>query len=180
MDEDRKNVIFVNEKTLVVIKPDGVKRNLIGRIIHYYENEGLRVDAMKMLSVTEELVARHYPEEDEYMVSLGKKSEAAGDKVTNHKEHGRMIVLGLQKYISSGPVVAMIIEGEDAIKRVRKITGHTDPKQAEKGTVRGDFGEDSILTANSQKRPVFNLIHASGNPEEAKKEISLWFPELMK
>src|SRR5258708_3386371 len=111
------------------------------------------------------------------MISIGKKSSAAGDAVDNYLEQGRMIVKGLQSYITSGPVVAMILEGEDAIANVRRITGYTDPTKADKGTIRGDLGVDSILVANGEKRPVENLIHASGNPEEAQKEIALWFEE---
>ena len=168
----------MNEKTLVVIKPDGVQRSLVGRIIAYYEAAGLRITALKMLQVSQQLISRHYPEEDEYMISLGKKSEKAGDKILDYKEQGRMIVRGLRKYLTEGPVVAMIIEGEDATQKVRKITGYTDPASAEKGTIRGDLGVDNILKANSEKRSVRNLIHASGSMEEAGKEIGLWLPEM--
>jgi nucleoside-diphosphate kinase len=166
------------EKTLVIIKPDGVQRGLTGKIISYYEAGGLKITAMKMMQPSEELVGRHYPEEDGYLISLGKKSEKAGDKVEDYREQGLMIVRGLRKYVSSGPVVAIIFECEDAIKKVRAITGYTDPASAEKGTIRGDFGADSILQANREKRAVRNLIHASGNQEEAEKEIALWFPEI--
>lgn len=165
------------ERTLVIIKPDGVKRNLIGEIIGRYEEGGLKVIGLKMIVVDKSLITRHYPEEDEYLISLGKKSEKAGDKVTNHREHGLMIVRGLREYLTEGPVVAIILHGRDAIQKVRRITGYTDPTAAEKGTIRGDFGEDSILKANSEKRAVRNLIHASGNQEEAEKEIALWFEE---
>ncbi|MBI2645175.1 nucleoside-diphosphate kinase [Candidatus Uhrbacteria bacterium] len=163
------------EQTLVVVKPDGVKRNLIGKIISYYEAGGLKVKTLKMLTVSEALIDKHYPEMDDYLVSLGKKSEKAGDKIDDYRAQGLKIVQGLKKYITSGPVVKMILEGEDAIKQVRAITGYTDPKSAEKGTIRGDMGEDSILEANRENRPVKNLIHASGNSEEAATEITLWF-----
>lgn len=165
------------EKTLVVIKPDGVERCLVGEIIHRYESAGLRLAALRMLNASEELITDHYPAEEAYMVSLGKKGEAAGEAVKDHRAYGMMIVEGLRKYLTSGPVVAMVIEGENAIKRVREVTGYTDPSAAEKGTIRGDFGQDTILKANREKRPVRNLVHASGNPEEAGKEIALWFPE---
>src|SRR5579884_1173995 len=168
----------MNQRTLVVIKPDGVKRNLIGEIISRYEKAGLTVISLKHLRVEQDLIAEHYPEEDEYMESLGRKSEKAGDKIDNYIEQGRMIVTGLREYLSSGPVVAIVLEGDDAIQTVRKITGYTDPSQADKGTIRGDLGEDTILAANRENRPVQNLIHASGNPEEAEREIKLWFPEL--
>jgi nucleoside-diphosphate kinase len=165
------------QKTLVLIKPDGVSRNLIGKIISYYEDGGLVVKELKMLIPTTDLVSKHYPEDEDYMRSLGEKSAKAGDVIPDLVEQGRMIVLGLRDYLTSGSVVAMILEGEEAVPTVRKITGYTDPKSADKGTIRGDLGEDSILEANAEKRPVKNLIHASGNPEEAEHEISLWFGE---
>lgn len=165
------------ERTLVVIKPDGVERNLTGEIIRRYEKAGLKLKALKLVQVDKDLVSRHYPAEKDYLISLGKKSEKAGDEIEDYETQGRMIVEGLRKYISSGPVVAMILAGEKAIKRVREITGYTDPAKAEPGTIRGDLGEDSILEANKEERACRNLVHASGDPEEAKKEIGLWFDE---
>ena len=163
------------EKTLVVIKPDGVERNLTGEIIRRFQDAGLILTALRMLKVKEELVARHYPLDPEYCRTIGEKSAAAGEKIADPEAHGRMIVNGLRKYLTNGPVVALVLTGENAIKRVREITGYTDPAQAAKGTIRGDLGEDSILAANREKRPCRNLIHASGNPKEAEYEISLWF-----
>jgi nucleoside-diphosphate kinase len=163
------------EKTLVLIKPDGVKRNLTGEIIKRFEDAGLKLVALKMLAADEQLISKHYPMDREYLVSLGKKSEKAGDRIADYEAQGRMIVEGLRKYLTSGPVIAMVLKGDDAINRVRKITGYTDPVKAEPGTIRGDFGEDSIIEANREKRACRNLIHASGNPEEAEKEIRLWF-----
>lgn len=167
----------MNQKTLVIIKPDGVKKNIIGEIINRFEKAGLVIKAMKYMQANTETVSLHYPENDEYMESLGKKSEKAGDKISNYIEHGRMIVKGLREYLTEGPVVVMVLEGDEAIAKVREVTGYTDPTTAEKGTIRGDFGEDSILEANRAGRPVRNLIHASGNPKEAEDEIKLWFPE---
>ena len=165
----------MEERTFVAIKPDGVERNLIGEIIRRYESAGLRIIALKMLTVSKDLISEHYPSEDEYLISIGKKSEKAGDVVKDYREQGLMIVTAMRTYMTSGPVAAMVIVGENAIKRVREITGYTDPVTADKGTIRGDLGQDSILKANSEKRPVKNLIHASGNKEEAEKEIKLWF-----
>lgn len=163
------------QSTLVLIKPDGVKRNLIGEIIGRYEKGGLKLVDLKMLTPSIELATKHYPEDETYIRMIGEKSQQAGDKVDDPVEHGRKIIYATRSFITSGPVVAMILEGEDAIAQVRKITGFTDPKTAEKGTIRGDLGEDSILEANREMRPVYNLVHASGNPEEAEKEIKLWF-----
>ncbi|MBI2583303.1 MAG: nucleoside-diphosphate kinase [Candidatus Aenigmarchaeota archaeon] len=168
----------MKERTLVIIKPDGVERNLIGKIIDYYERGGLKITAMKMVRADKALVGRHYPEDDEYMTTLGKKSEKAGEKIKDYKAMGRKIVGWLRTYITRGPVVAMVLEGTNAIQRVREITGYTDPSAAEKGTIRGDLGNDSILKANKERRSAENLIHASGNREEAEREIKLWFPEM--
>lgn len=165
------------QRTLIIIKPDGVERNLIGKIISYYEDGGLKVIKLKMMQADEALIIKHYPEDEEYMKSIGQKSRDAGNKVNDILEYGRMIVQSLRDYMTSGPVVPMVLEGEDAIARARKVSGFTDPTQADKGTIRGDLGNDSIAKANSENRPTKNLIHASGNPEEAAKEIPLWFGE---
>ncbi|NTU69513.1 nucleoside-diphosphate kinase [bacterium] len=164
------------ERTLVVIKPDGVQKNLIGTIVKYYEDGGLSVKSMEMTNLTKDFVAKHYPMTDEYCLSIGNKAKDAGNDVGDVHEYGRHIVKTLQDYLTEGPVVKMILEGESAIKEVRRITGFTDPTQADKGTIRGDYGTDSIAKANTEGRATRNLIHASGNPEEAEAEIALWFP----
>ncbi len=166
------------QKTLVLIKPDGVKRNLIGEIISRFEKGGLKVVEMKMLTASSEILAKHYPDDEEYLRIIGEKSKAAGDAVSDTVEQGRKVVGALREFISSGPVIAIILEGDNAVVVARKVTGFTDPQTAEKGTIRGDLGEDSILKANSEGRPVYNLVHASGTPEEAEKEINLWFESL--
>lgn len=167
----------MTQQTLIIIKPDGAKRNLIGTIIKYYEEAGLKVVKLKMMTADIELITKHYPEDEDYMRSIGQKSKDAGNEVEDILEYGRMIVKALRDYMTSGPVVPMILEGEDAIALARKVTGFTDPTQADKGTIRGDLGQDSIAKANSEGRPTQNLIHASGNVEEAEKEISLWFKD---
>lgn len=162
------------EKTLVVIKPDGVKRNLIGSIIKYYEDAGLKITKMEMTTLTKDFVSKHYPDTDDYCRSIGQKAKDAGNEVGNIIDYGRHIVKTLQDYLTEGPVIKMIIEGENAVSEVRKVTGFTDPSQADKGTIRGDLGEDSIAKANSEGRATKNLVHASGNKEEAEAEIELW------
>src|SRR3989344_3145584 len=161
------------QKTLVLIKPDGVKRNLIGEIISRYEKEGLRVAELKMLLAPTEIIDKHYPMEEEFLRLIGEKSVKAGEKVNDVLEQGKKVVGWLRDFITSGPIVAMVLEGEDAVTLARKVTGYTDPQAADKGSIRGDLGEDSILKANAEKRPVYNLIHASGTKEEAEHEISL-------
>ncbi len=163
------------QKTLVLIKPDGVKRNLIGEIIGRYEKADLRVVDLKMVTATMDLAEKHYTADEDYLRSLGQKSRDAGDQIDDLVAQGRKIVTAMRNFLISGPVVAMILEGEEAVPAVRKITGYTDPSSAEKGTIRGDLGEDSILQANKEARPVYNLVHASGTPDEAESEIKLWF-----
>ena len=163
------------ERTLVLIKPDGVQRNLVGEIIRRYESAGLRLVGLKRLRATDAILEKHYPADEAYLISLGKKSEAAGDVVKDHKAQGTMIIAGLRDFLKEGPIVAMVLEGENAIQKVRSVTGYTDPASAQKGTIRGDYPADSILKANQEKRAVRNLVHASGNPEEARKETALWF-----
>lgn len=165
----------MTQRTLVLIKPDGVKRNLIGEIILRFEKAGLKVVEMKLMTADMVRLEKHYPSDEEFLRSLGEKSKAAGDDIPDVLEQGKKIVESLRKFMSSGSLVAMVLEGEDGIALVRKITGYTDPSKADPGTIRGDLGEDSILKANGEGRPVYNLIHASGNPEEAEAEIKIWF-----
>jgi len=144
------------EKTLILIKPDGIVRNLIGKIISRFEDAGLKIVGMKMVWVDENFAKKHYREE---------MAQRHGERIRNEAI----------KYIKEGPVIAMVLEGVDAIKVARKIVGSTYPNEAVPGTIRGDFAHVSKDYANSRGMPVRNLIHASGNEEDAKIEIPLWF-----
>ena len=165
------------ERTLAILKPDAVQRNLVGEICGRFEKAGFKVVAMKMVQADLDLLKKHYP--DSMAPTVGQKSADAGDEeAKKDPEAFGLNVLGwLRDFMMSGPVVPMVIEGENAIKECRKIVGVTDPSQADKGTIRGDLGEDSILAANQEKRPVKNLVHMSGDPEEAKTEIAIWFKD---
>lgn len=164
------------QKTLIIIKPDGVQGGFTNEIIKRYEAVGLKVIKRKDMIAPLDIIEKHYPMDSDYLKSIGEKTIAAGQKVTSSEDQGRKVVTWLRKFITSGPIVVLLLEGEDAVVLARKTTGFTDPSTAEKGTIRGDFGTDSILKANMEERPVYNLIHASGSLKEAKKEISLWFP----
>ena len=163
------------ERTVVLIKPDGVQRKLIGKIIDRFESSGLEITEMKLINAEREIIEKHYPAEEEYLITLGRKGSDAGDDIKDFKEQGMMIIKWLREYLSGNDIIAIVISGKNAIAIVREIVGHTNPTKAEKGSIRGDFGMDDILTANKERRACKNLIHASGNKEEAEREIKLWF-----
>lgn len=171
------------ERTLVVIKPDGIQRSLIGEIIKRYERVGLKILALKMLIPTEEMAIKHYYEVggDAWLEEVGRKAAASYEKkglkspFKTFKENGTAIMNANAKYLSSGPVIAMIWQGNQAVDLVRKITGGTGPLSSDMGTIRGDFTLDTYQMADLGQRSIRNLIHASGNAEEAEKEIPIWF-----
>ena len=164
-----------------MIKPDGIQRTLIGEIITRYERTGLKLMALKMIAVNEDHVEKHYTIDPEWVRKVGEKSILSYDKKginppsRDPEELGNQVLTRLKKYITSGPVIAMIWEGNQAVGIVRKITGGTEPLTSDVGTIRGDFTIDSYEIADTDDRPIRNLIHASGTTEEALKEIDLWF-----
>lgn len=170
------------ERTLVIIKPDGVQRSLIGEIIQRYERVGLKLVGLKFVIPTAELATTHYMVGGvEWLESVGKKAmaayEAKGAKspFTTPRECGEAVLERNAKYLSAGPVVVMAWQGNQAVGLVRKITGSTEPLSSDVGTIRGDFTLDSYSLADQAGRSVRNLIHASGTVEEADKEMALWF-----
>lgn len=174
------------EKTVVLIKPDGVKRGLVGDVLARFEKSGLKIIALKMVWVDEELVNKHYPgDREEFIKGMGEKTLKTYEKygkdpdeelgTKDPAEIGKMVNKWNIDFIQSGPVVAILLEGNHAIDNVRMIAGNTIPTMADPGTIRGDFSVDSPVLANQKKRAVRNIMHASGNPEEAKYEEQLWF-----
>jgi nucleoside-diphosphate kinase len=174
------------ERSLVLLKPDAVKRGLAGQIISRFEDAGLKLIATKMVSPHEELAHKHYPpHRTEWVKGMGNKTLGDYEKQgMNPKEHlgtddpheiGLMVQQWLVDFLTSGPVIALVLQGDDAIKKVREISGNTIPIYADKGTIRGDYSKDSPAIANAEKRSVHNLVHASGDKEEAEYEINLWF-----
>lgn len=172
---------FKEEKTCVIIKPDGVQRSLIGETIRRYEKTGLKLAAIKMEIPTEEQIEKHYSVDPEFKRKVGEKAiksyEAKGETPpsTDAEEVGEKVVNNLKEYMTSGPVVAMVWQGAHAVELVRKVTGSTEPRSSDVGTIRGDYVLDSYSMADSDDRAIRNLIHASGDSEEAKEEIRLWF-----
>lgn len=176
------------ERTLVVVKPDGVQRGLCGEIVSRFERAGLKILAMKMVWVDKAHVEKHYPESrTELIKTIGTKTLESYAKqgkdvvaelgTDDPMKIGTMINRWNMDYLSSGPVLAMVLEGIHAIENVRMLTGNTFPTLAMPGTIRGDYSIDSPVLANARKRPVRNMIHASGTKEEANYEIDLWFRE---
>lgn len=174
------------ERTVVLVKPDGVKRGLVGEIISRFEKMGLKIIGLKIVSIDKGMAAKHYPESrTELMEGIGKKTLETYDKYGRDPkeefgsldpiEIGKMVNKWNIDFITSGPVVAILLEGVHAVENVRGMIGDTLPVTASPGTVRGDFSIDSPALANIKKRSVKNVIHASGNVEEAKYEEQLWF-----
>jgi nucleoside-diphosphate kinase len=169
------------ERTLVIVKPDGIQRALIGEIMKRYERLGLKLVALKMLVPTEKMIEEHYLLDPNWKKNVGEKSIASYVKKgetppsTDPIEVANVVVGNLKKYMTSGPVIAMVWEGAHAVELVRKVTGGTEPRSAGIGTIRGDFVVDSYQMADTDTRAIRNLIHASGSVPEAEMEIPHWF-----
>lgn len=168
-----------------MVKPDGVKRGLTGEIIRRLEQRSLKVVAISMFQPTREQIHEHYPKDETWISRLGEKTlttyakygyDAKAELGTDDKlEIGKMVRGWLVDYMTSAPLVKMVIQGVHAVDMVRKLAGNTMPSAAEMGTIRGDYSVDSAAVANKEKRAVHNLIHASETAEEAEHEIAHWF-----
>jgi nucleoside-diphosphate kinase len=173
------------EKTLVIIKHDAVSRGLMGQIISRFERVGLKMVALEFIQSTLDMGHGHYPTTKEWFQKVGERTlnDYIAKGIDPKKQLGTDDALEIGKlvkewnveYLTHGPVLAIVFEGPDAVALVRKLVGNTIPSKADPGTIRGDLGMDSIEMANKQKRPLYNLIHASGEIAEAEAEISLWF-----
>ncbi len=173
------------EKTLIIIKPDAVKRGLIGIIIDTFEKVGLKLMTAKMLKPSADVIKKHYPGTAEWILKMGEKTLASfkqsGDDVKktfgtdNPAELGKFVYERLIKYWMEGPIVVMVWEGPNAVTVARKLRGHTIPALAIPGTLHAQFSFDSSPLSASQNRVVKTFIHASGSMDEAKREIAYWF-----
>lgn len=137
------------ERTLILVKPDGVARSLVGEVVSRVENKGYKIVGLKMMTPTREILAKHYAEHE-----------------------GKPFYEPLLEFMLSGPIVAMIAEGNRVIEGFRKLAGTTDPTTAEPGTIRGDLARDQGT------KVVQNIVHGSDSPESAEREIAIFFPEL--
>lgn len=178
------------ERTFLMLKPDGVRKGLIGELIKRLEQRDLKIVALEMFQPTVAQVDNHYPKDPAWIKRLGEKSLKTYEKygldpieqlgTKDADEIGKQVRKWLIDYMISAPLVRMVVQGVHAVDMVRKIVGPTMPALAEMGTFRGDFSSDSAAIANSEKRAVMNLAHASETPEEAEHEIEFWFGDTSK
>lgn len=185
----RNKYSFMNhpreERTFLMVKPDGVRRGLIGEIVKRVEQRGLKIVALQMFKPTHEQMDNHYPKDEKWITRIGEKTLGTYEKYgydakaemgsTDAFEIGKIVRGWLIEFMTSAPLVKMVVEGVHAVDVVRKLCGQTMPAFAEMGTIRGDFSIDSPALANKEKRSVMNLVHASETLEEAEHEISHWF-----
>jgi nucleoside-diphosphate kinase len=173
------------EKTFVMIKPDGVRKGLVGEIIKRLEQRDLKIVALEMFQPTFKEMDSHYPKDAKWINRIGERTSGTYAKyghdlkrdfgTTDLNKVGKVVRGWLINYMVSAPLVKMVVQGVHSVDMVRKIVGPTMPNMAEMGTIRGDFSADSAISANIEKRAIFNLIHASETPEEAAHEIKHWF-----
>lgn len=183
--KNNKTKEILSERTVMLVKPDGVKRGLVGECIKRVEQRGLKVIALKMIMASQEQARKHYPGTETWLKTMGEKTLETYAKY--HKDPikdlgtadplviGKMIYDWNVELFMSGPLVAILISGIHAIDMVRKIVGKTFPAFADMGTIRGDYSVDSPALANEGKRAVRNVVHASGDPVEAAHEVTHWF-----
>jgi nucleoside-diphosphate kinase len=173
------------ERTFVMIKPDGVRKGLVGEIIKRMEQRDLKVVALEMFQPTHKEIDNHYPTTEKWLTRIGQRTAATYMQYSHDIKRdfpssdpvkvGKTVRKWLVDYMVSAPLVKMVVQGVHAVDMVRKIVGETMPYAAQIGTIRGDYSADSAISANMDHRAIFNLIHASETPEEAKHEIQHWF-----
>lgn len=170
------------ERSFVAIKPDALQRSLIGEIIRRFERTGLKLVALKMIIATKDQCWEHYNKDDAWFEEKGaltiKDRQAANLAIEKPAlEYGKDIINFLANFMTCGPIITMIWEGNQAVNVVKKIVGSTEPASSDVGTIRGDFTIDSYNLSSLDERAVRNLIHCSDAPEEAEREIKIWFNE---
>lgn len=175
------------ERSLVLLKPDAIVRGVTGEILHRFERAGLKIIGMKMAQPDVEFVKQHYLTTEDNLRVMGERTlkdcEESGDDpvemvgTADPVEIGRLVWKWGVEFLMTGPVIALVFEGPNAISNIRSIVGNTMPVKAAPGTIRGDFGLDSAVVGNKLNRAIYNLVHASGNAEEAEREVKLWFSE---
>lgn len=171
---------MTSEQTLVLIKPDGVQRSLMGEIMSRIERTGLKFVAVKLVVPQEDQCWKHYNKDEQWFLQKG--TRVVEDRKTHGMpiekepiEYGKDLIKANVDFFTSGPVLALIIEGNQSVAIVKKLVGGTEPLTSDVGTIRGDLTVDSYALSSLDNRAVRNLIHCSDSPEEAQREIPLWF-----
>jgi nucleoside-diphosphate kinase len=173
---------MIKEQTLVIIKPDAVQRGLIGDIISRIERTGLKITALKLIVASEDVLWQHYNKDDAWFIAKGtiaiESRKAQGLPIEKEAiEYGKDILRANIEFMTSGPVIAFVVQGNQSVGVVKKLVGGTEPLTSDVGTIRGDYTVDTYSLANSSSRAVRNLLHCSDKVEEAEREIQLWFSE---
>ncbi len=168
---------MTNEQTLVLIKPDAILRGISGEIIQRFEKVGMKIVAIKMIQAQKETLEKHYYKDETWLKEKGEmyKKKLNLPEDTDAVSVGEKIVEGIIKDAQISPIIAMVLEGHNAVMTVKRLTGPTNIDDAAPGTIRGDFSHDTFELANKSNRPNITIIHATDNPQEAQKEIDFWF-----
>ncbi|NUM25753.1 MAG: nucleoside-diphosphate kinase [Candidatus Buchananbacteria bacterium] len=171
---------LIKERTLVILKPDAVQRSLMGEIIKRIERSGLKFVAFKFLVPTEQQCWDHYHKDEKWFLEKGNRvvSDRKNQNLSVDKEpieYGKDIIRANVNFFTSGPVLAMVVEGNSAVGIVKKLVGGTEPLTSDIGTIRGDYTVDSYELSSIDNRAVRNLVHCSDSPAEAAREIDIWF-----
>lgn len=167
----------MKEQTLILFKPDAVQRGIVGEILTRFEKVGLKIIGLKMLNARDEQLAEHYYKDDAWLIKKGEgfKKNKGYPENYDDKKAGQEIIDGLIKDMKISPIIAMVLEGHNAVKVVKKLVGPTNIEEALPGTIRGDYSHDTYHLANISDRPIITVIHCTGEKEEAEKEIAIWF-----
>lgn len=168
------------ERTLVILKPDAIQRSLVGTVLSRIENTGLKFVAMKFLLPEADQCWKHYNKDEAWFLKKGNRivDDRKAQNLPIEKEaleYGKDIIKSNVDFFTSGPVLAFVVEGNQSVAIVKKLVGGTEPTTSDVGTIRGDFTVDSYALSSIDNRAVRNLVHCSDSPEEAEREIPLWF-----
>jgi nucleoside-diphosphate kinase len=171
------------ERTLILIKPDVLQRQIVGEILSRFERKGFKIVGMKMVNATKEQMQEHYTDEENYLIETGEKAKkgaiARGEDITNWNslERGKIIRKNNVVYLTCGPIISMVLEGHGVIAGVRKVLGSTSPADGDVGTIRDDYSFDTYALADYISRATRTMLHASDSVENAEREIKIWFKE---
>jgi nucleoside-diphosphate kinase len=173
----------LTERTLLLMKPDVLQRQIVGEILSRFERKGFKIIGMRMLNATKEQMAEHYVDDEAYLIETGEKAkkgaEKRGEDISdwNSLERGKIIRKNNILYLTCGPIVAIVLEGHGVVQGVRKLLGSTSPAEGDVGTIRDDYSFDTFVLADYVSRATRTMIHASDSVENAEREIKIWFRE---